>query len=57
MGGHPIMCPAINIGIQLDAATLESGCLRFVPGSHRSSQPPPRDDDPASVTVETGRAT
>jgi ectoine hydroxylase-related dioxygenase (phytanoyl-CoA dioxygenase family) len=53
MGGHPIMCPAINIGIQLDAATLDSGCLRFVPGSHRSSQPPPRDDAPEIVTVET----
>jgi ectoine hydroxylase-related dioxygenase (phytanoyl-CoA dioxygenase family) len=52
-GGHPIMCPAVNIGIQLDAATTETGCLRFLPGTHRSSQPPPRDDDPAIVTVVT----
>ena len=53
MGGHPIMCPAVNVGIQLDAASPESGCLRFAPGSHRSSQPPPRLDDPDIVTVET----
>lgn len=53
MGGHPIMCPAINVGIQLDAATPETGCLRFVPGSHRSSQLPPRPDTTDAVTVET----
>lgn len=37
LGGHPITCPAINIGIQLDAATAASGQLWFAPGTHRAS--------------------
>lgn len=37
LGGHPLKCPAINIGIQLDAASEASGRLHFAPGSHRAS--------------------
>jgi ectoine hydroxylase-related dioxygenase (phytanoyl-CoA dioxygenase family) len=37
LGGHPITCPTINIGLQLDAATAESGRLHVVPGSWRFS--------------------
>jgi hypothetical protein len=37
LGGHPLTCPAINVGIQLDAATAETGRLHFVPGSWRYS--------------------
>jgi hypothetical protein len=37
LGGHPLTCPAINIGIQLDAATAASGQLCFAPGTHRAS--------------------
>lgn len=37
LGGHPLTCPAINIGIQLDAATAASGQLHFAPGTHRAS--------------------
>jgi ectoine hydroxylase-related dioxygenase (phytanoyl-CoA dioxygenase family) len=37
LGGHPITCPTINIGLQLDAATAESGRLHVVPGSSRFS--------------------
>ncbi len=37
LGGHPITCPAINLGIQLDAATAESGRLVFLAGSWRGS--------------------
>ena len=37
LGGHPVTCPAINIGIQLDAATQESGRLCFIAGSWRGS--------------------
>ncbi|HSP97204.1 MAG TPA: phytanoyl-CoA dioxygenase family protein [Candidatus Dormibacteraeota bacterium] len=37
LGGHPLTCPAINIGIQLDAATAASGQLHFAPGTWRSS--------------------
>jgi len=34
LGGHPVMCPGINLGIQLDAATAESGQLHFLAGSN-----------------------
>jgi hypothetical protein len=37
LGGHPLTCPAINIGIQLDAATAASGRLCFAPGTWRAS--------------------
>jgi ectoine hydroxylase-related dioxygenase (phytanoyl-CoA dioxygenase family) len=37
LGGHPLLCPAINIGLQLDAATAASGRLHVVPGSQRFS--------------------
>jgi hypothetical protein len=34
MGGHPLLCPGLNMGIQLDAATAETGQLKFLPGSN-----------------------
>jgi hypothetical protein len=37
LGGHPVKCPALNVGIQLDAATEATGRLQFVPGSWRYS--------------------
>lgn len=37
LGGHPVTCPTINLGIQLDRATADTGRLHFVPGSWRSS--------------------
>jgi Phytanoyl-CoA dioxygenase (PhyH) len=37
LGGHPITCPAVAIGIQLEAATAESGQLHFLAGTHGSS--------------------
>jgi ectoine hydroxylase-related dioxygenase (phytanoyl-CoA dioxygenase family) len=37
LGGHPVLCPALNMGIQLDAASAEAGRLYFLPGSHRGS--------------------
>ena len=37
LGGHPVICPGIQIGVQLDAATAESGQLRFLAGSQGSS--------------------
>ena len=37
LGGHPVTCPAINIGIQLDAASAASGQLHFAPGTWRAS--------------------
>jgi hypothetical protein len=45
LGGHPITCPGVAIGIQLEAATADSGQLHFVAGTHGSSCHPFRDDD------------
>ena len=37
MGGHPVKCPLLNVGIQLDAATAATGQLHMIPGSHRGT--------------------
>lgn len=37
MGGHPVLCPGIQVGIQLDAATSETGQLHVLAGSWRHS--------------------
>jgi hypothetical protein len=66
MGGHPVKCPMLNIGIQLDAATPGSGQLLMIPGSHRGTSrlPGPRQaaglpivpisTEPGDVTVHFG---
>lgn len=35
IGGHPVMCPLIQVGIQLDDANPANGQLLFLAGSHR----------------------
>jgi len=35
IGGHPVMCPLIQAGIQLDAANPANGQLMVLAGSHR----------------------
>jgi hypothetical protein len=37
LGGHPVTCPKLNIGVQLDAATAATGRLHFLAGSHGGS--------------------
>jgi hypothetical protein len=64
MGGHPVKCPMLNVGIQLDAATAGSGQLQMIPGSHRgTSRLPgaagalpvvPLSTQPGDVTVHFG---
>jgi hypothetical protein len=66
MGGHPVKCPMLNVGIQLDPATAASGQLLMIPGSHRGTSrlPGPREADglpvaalctePGDVTVHFG---
>ena len=66
MGGHPVKCPMLNVGIQLDAATPENGQLVMIPGSHRGTSqfPGPRQaealeqvalfTEPGDVTVHFG---
>lgn len=34
MGGHPVLCPSLLIGIQLDEACAANGQLVFLAGSH-----------------------
>jgi hypothetical protein len=38
IGGHPVLCPLIQCGIQLDHATPENGQLLALAGSHRYSK-------------------
>jgi hypothetical protein len=66
MGGHPVKCPMLNVGIQLDPATAERGQLQMIPGSHlgTSRLPGPRESgqlpvvalttEPGDVTVHFG---
>ena len=51
LGGHPVICPGFNIGVQLDAATAETGQLHFLAGSHRGSSHPLRPKDEATQPV------
>jgi hypothetical protein len=37
MGGHAVMCPVVNCSIHLGPANPDSGDLRFLPASWRSS--------------------
>jgi ectoine hydroxylase-related dioxygenase (phytanoyl-CoA dioxygenase family) len=66
MGGHPVKCPMLNIGIQLDPATPQSGQLQMIAGSHRGTSRLPTDvqakqlpvvaitTEPGDVTVHWG---
>jgi hypothetical protein len=66
LGGHPVLCPSVAIGIQLDAANAATGQLHFLAGSHRGSSHPVKpgeearqptvavDTEPGDVTVHFG---
>lgn len=66
MGGHPVKCPMLNVGIQLDPASAETGQLLVLAGSHRGTSRLPGPDDldgrpvvalatePGDVTVHFG---
>jgi len=65
LGGHPLTCPVLNMGLQLDAATAASGRLHFLAGSwrgsvHRAALGRPDlpvvaiDTEPGDVTVHFG---
>jgi hypothetical protein len=38
LGGHPVMCPLIQCGIQLDRANAANGQLLLLAGSHRHAK-------------------
>jgi len=66
LGGHPVLCPSIAVGIQLDPATAETGQLHFLAGSHLGSSHQLRardlahlpavaiDTEPGDVTLHYG---
>lgn len=56
LGGHPVICPGIQIGIQLDAATADSGQLHFLAGSHGTSCHPLRPGDETSPVIAVDTA-
>ncbi len=51
LGGHPVMCPEFNVGIQLDAATADTGQLEFLAGSHASGWWPEDPNDVGDLPV------
>jgi len=55
MGGHPVKCPLLNVGIQLDPASAESGQLLMIPGSHRGTSrlPHPKEAERLPLTALT----
>ena len=62
MGGHPVKCPMLNVGIQLDAATAAAGQLQLIAGSHRGVSRLPAGDETkdlpvVSITTEPGDVT
>ncbi|MCU0273839.1 MAG: phytanoyl-CoA dioxygenase family protein [Acidimicrobiales bacterium] len=65
LGGHPLLCPGLNIGLQLDRADARNGQLWFLPGSHHHGGPlgdpieqgypvVAIDAEPGDVTVHFG---
>ncbi len=40
MGGHAVLCPSLNIGVQLDRADAANGQLKFLAGSHHHTNLP-----------------
>ncbi|HEY7948064.1 MAG TPA: phytanoyl-CoA dioxygenase family protein [Acidimicrobiales bacterium] len=62
MGGHPVKCPMLNIGIQLDGATAGAGQLLVLAGSHRGTSRLPAPDEldglpVVALTTEPGDVT
>jgi ectoine hydroxylase-related dioxygenase (phytanoyl-CoA dioxygenase family) len=49
MGGHPVKCPMLNVGIQLDPASAGAGQLHMIAGSHLGTSRLPTPDETASL--------
>jgi ectoine hydroxylase-related dioxygenase (phytanoyl-CoA dioxygenase family) len=66
MGGHFVLCPGLNVGIQLDRADADNGQLWFLAGSHRHAAQAlemseieglpavPVETEPGDVTIHFG---
>ncbi|MEM8500748.1 MAG: phytanoyl-CoA dioxygenase family protein [Pseudomonadota bacterium] len=46
MGGHHLICPSLNIGIQLDESSADNGQLKFLAGSANHANPPVDESTP-----------
>jgi ectoine hydroxylase-related dioxygenase (phytanoyl-CoA dioxygenase family) len=61
VGGHRVLCPGLNVGIQLDRADAQNGQLHFLAGSHHHAAQqtlPPLDGLPTiAVDAEPGDVT
>lgn len=56
IGGHPVLCPLIQAGVQLDHANAANGQLMVMPGSHRYTKHWPSwgaENDVPVVHLET----
>ncbi len=51
MGGHPVMCPVLNVGIQLDTASPANGQLLMIAGSHRGTSRLPTEEEAAGLPI------
>jgi hypothetical protein len=45
LGGHMVLCPSVAVGVQLTAATPETGCFEAIAGTHGASCPVPKPED------------
>ena len=58
MGGHHLICPSLNIGIQLDESSAENGQLKFLAGSAQHANPAVDESIPnlpvASLEAQAG---
>jgi ectoine hydroxylase-related dioxygenase (phytanoyl-CoA dioxygenase family) len=45
LGGHLVYCPSVAIGIQLTAATRDTGCFEAIAGTHGASCRVPTADE------------
>jgi hypothetical protein len=54
LGGHRVLCPGLNVGLQLDRADAANGQLHFLAGSHHhaAQQSPPSLPDLPVVAVD-----
>ncbi len=61
VGGHRVLCPGLNVGIQLDRADAENGQLHFLAGSHHHAAeqtlPPLAELPTLAVDAEPGDVT
>jgi ectoine hydroxylase-related dioxygenase (phytanoyl-CoA dioxygenase family) len=51
MGGHAVLCPSLNIGLQLDRADAANGQLHYLAGSHHHTNLPPTAEQQAAWPV------